>query len=849
MPSDSVRRILFAVRPECTSSVLRPLEGLGAILEYRHDAVGYLRLRIPDAALRRIPDIGGIDAIMVAPTFAQLAAHPPFARRGVVYAQSQDMEQQPPRRNVTFDARLLADNPYTSAVGIGAETFRARHPTYDGRGVTVSVKDGGIDPLMPQLRTARSLDGKPKTKIVDIFTTNDSRIADPGSGWLAMRDTVRAAGRTARYAGTDYVVPRPGRYRIAQFDERSEWAPSVTENDMDRDGNPPGSSGTFGVLWDEATNTVWVDTDRDRDFTNEKPMTDYRERFDIGVFGPHIGAADSPDSLGFAVQIDRLNKAVNLLTGDAHHAASSTTATGSNYFGGDAGGVAPGASLVAISSGFNTRASEAESSAYYAVEALIRAATHPRVDVIMDYGLGGLDFNDGTSVDDIITRRVLELYRKPLAQAANNAGPALGTAVTAVGDGLSIGAYTARETWRANYGLEIQDGGRIRTYSGRGPSADGAPAPSLLAPSGFLAGDLTLDRSKRPTRPGGPPYEMPNGYQRFGGTSQATPAAAGAMALLVSAAKQNGVAWDARRIAVALITSARPIEGYGAHEQGAGLIQVEAAWGVLQRLIAEPPVIISEAPVRTAWSDSLDPPGRGRGLYEREGWRVGQRESRTVVLERVTGPSAAKTYRLAWSHNDGTFTAPSTVALPRGEPVDVRVTIEPKAIGVHSALLSVIDPAMDAVLYQVLHTIVAAEMLSASNEFRVRYEGRLPFARVQSFFVDVPPSASELRITVQGDERPITAGLARPTVGFNGAFPETIDRAATCEERRTDSGESAAPHEVEIVCTASRPHAGVWEAFVQYPAGFDPLPATASDGANYVVTAEVLPGDPEGGVQ
>ena len=60
---------------------------------------------------------------------------------------------------------------------------------------------------------------------------------------------------------------------------------------MNRDGNPEGSSRDFAILWDEATNDVWVDTDQDLSFTDETTLTDYALRPEFGVFG-----TDDPDT-------------------------------------------------------------------------------------------------------------------------------------------------------------------------------------------------------------------------------------------------------------------------------------------------------------------------------------------------------------------------------------------------------------------------------------------------------------------------------------------------------------------------------------------------------------------------
>ncbi len=492
-------------------------------------------------------------------------------------------------------------------------------------------------------------------------------------------------------------------------------------------------------------------------------------------------------------------------------AMSASSAAGSNYFGGAAGGVAPGASIVATTRGINISSSRfVESLFHHAVEALLAGAVHPRVDVIMYYRAQAVP-NDGRAVLDIVTHRVMEVYGKPVVQSAGNAGPAVGTVCGSGGDVLTVGAYTARAAWRANFGTEIGDAGRVRSYSGRGPSEDGAPGVSFLAPSGFVSADLSLTTGPRRLN-SSVPYLMPKGYMVGDGTSQATPAAAGAVALLISGAKQTRVRYDPRRIAVALLSSAQPLEGYGAHEQGAGVINVGTAWQMLKRLVDDPPQIETEGPVRTAWSDRLEKPGRGRGLYERGGWRVGQREARTITLRRVSGPRGARSYALSWSSNDGTYESPASVTLPLDVSVAVNVTIHPKSAGIHSAMLNVIDPKTGALLHHMLHTIIVAEPLTAANRHTFRQEGKLDLLRASSFFLEVPERAGRLRVRLRSREWPITLGVAPPLTGYGTPFTASPPPAA-CTETKAKGANSG----VEMVCTVERPEDGVCEAYVEYP--------------------------------
>ena len=62
-----------------------------------------------------------------------------------------------------------------------------------------------------------------------------------------------------------------------------------------------------------------------------------------------------------------------------------------------------------------------------------------------------------------------------------------------------------------------------------------------------------------------------------------------------------------------------------------------------------PVTITSRAPVRHSYSAMLPEPNVGVGLFERDGWSVGDRGDRTVTLTRTSGPSRADDVRAAAS--------------------------------------------------------------------------------------------------------------------------------------------------------------------------------------------------------
>ena len=70
--------------------------------------------------------------------------------------------------------------------------------------------------------------------------------------------------------------PAAGSYRFALFNERDPRLGGEVGSDVNRDGNPAGSSGIFAVLWDAGHEQVWVDTNQNSSFADELAMTDYK---------------------------------------------------------------------------------------------------------------------------------------------------------------------------------------------------------------------------------------------------------------------------------------------------------------------------------------------------------------------------------------------------------------------------------------------------------------------------------------------------------------------------------------------------------------------------------------------
>lgn len=818
--------LLVVARPGAAAAVAEEAGRLGGDVRYQDDEVGYLRVRISPDRATEFTEFDQIETVAMdyddsypnrlGPGRQVLPKETPAAVPPAT-STAQSPTEWPPRLS---DYPLR--HPYSPIKDLDAADFLAKHPTWDGRGVTIALLDGNLDLLLPEFQTAYTADGKAVPKIADYLNVTDPRDdGDINPQWVNMQQTVTSSAGKASFEGNTFTVPRDGTYRIGFFSERRfnmDSNAAYIDQDIDRNGNPKGDDGLFGVLWDETTNDVWVDTNRDLSFADEKAMTDYIKREDVGIFGKDDPKTPVRDCVGFAVQTDPKNKFVSINVGIYQHATEIMgSVVGNKHPKGRLQGVAPGARLVSVFYGV--------SNAHGLIEGLITAFKHPLVDLIVleqSVAIASLPYllADATHPISIVAERLTERYKKLMFVPGDNS-PAFGFVAE---DGLapgavSVGGYQNKESYRINWGFIPENDDNLHWGAlSHGPSGAGALKPDLIAPSGQMSTDPGY--RKPMVMPKGL-YELPPGYSVDGGTSTATPMAAGATSLVVSAAKQSGVPHDAAPLKAAITGSTRYISNLAAHEQGNGLIQVGPAFELLKKLQAVQPITItSRAPVRTKLSHLLLTPHEGVGLYEREGWAVGDSGERTITLTRTSGPSEPMTFGLTWYGNDGTFSSPTTVTLPLNTLVAVPVAITAKKEGAHTAILSVDHPAIPGHAHRVLASIVVPYRFTLENGYSVKAEVTPPLPGDLGVFVEVRPGTAVL-----------TFSTSSPNVGLTVVSPDR-DNLYPCGF----DAPAGTP------CSVSRPQPGVWEINIAPKVGrtFDPEAPVPLKATPVTVTASVL---------
>jgi hypothetical protein len=796
--------LVIAAMPGANATLARTITAMGGTIQYRSDDVDYLRARVALENVEALAAHKSVHSFSISP-------RPNPGGGGGGGGGENTISATDTTKKRLWPPPLMSWYPITHRYDplgdLRALDFRTQNPTWDGRGVTLAMIDMSADPLLPELQSAFTLDGKPVQKIIGYETSVDSE-EEPEGRWLPMKDTVSATGTELRYKERTYTLPRAGKFRIDLLDEAvfDSLSRNGLNKDLNRDGNPQGSSRIFALLWDDRTDDVWVDTNQDGNFANEKALTDFRTRPEFGVFGHDKPETTVRESVGFGIQIDKTKKQVALNVGAASHASLVVgAAVASKGAGGKFNGVAPGAQLVNVAEGC---------APYGQTEAVIQAFKHPKVDIAWLEHCSNITrpytLRDGRLTTTVIYERLIAKYKKHLIIPTHNY-PVLGGTddIVMAAGAIGIGGHEGKENFFINHGVRVKHDDNLLITGGYGPMGNGAFGADIISPSNYISTARGWDE----TRPiAGGLYRLPPGYTIAGGTSTATPTAAGAVALLVSAARQTGIKHDPFRVRHAIISSARYLPHIPIYKQGSGVLNVAGAWEMLKALNSapDPVTIVAQAPVRHNFSHTLPTPHAGVGLYERGGWAPGQSGERTVTFTRTTGPKEPLMFALNWTGNvDHVFSTPASVTLPLNKPTEVRIGIAPKTAGAHTAMLTLNHPNLPGHSYRMLATIVAGEPLNAANKYTNQLKTEVPRPEMRSFFYDVPAGTNALRVDIDSPTREVSVAVVRPDSRTANAV--RVVPGATGGRGGGGGGGGGAASARRATYVVNTPMPGVWE--------------------------------------
>src|SRR5207245_2469388 len=454
----------------------------------------------------------------------------------------------------------------------GGEQFRAKHPTYDGRGVLMAILDTGVDPAVPGLIVTSA--GAPK--ILDLRDFS-------GEGRVALSPVAPAADGTVAVGGRKLV----GGGRIRRLTTGTTWYAGMFRElplgklpAADLNGNGTNTD-AFPVIVVRAVDgwVAFVDTNLNGSFEDEMPLHDYRQGRET------IALGTQPITLAANIEETNGVPALDLVFDNGGHGTHvAGIAAGHNLFnvaGFD--GVAPGAQLIGLKiansarGGISVNGSMQRAMAYAA-----HFAEQRGLPLVLNLSFGVGNEHEGRAVIDSIVNAFLERHPAVVfAISAGNDGPGLSTlGFPGSADlALSVGAVFPGAFARPAQGGAPSAADVVGWWSSRGGEV---AKPDIVTPGLAFSSVPRWD----------------TGNEIKGGTSMAAPHAAGLAACLVSALAQEGRAVGAAEIAQALRVSAIPFAGASAIDQGAGMPQLEAAY---RWLIAGPQGSDSPDPC-SSWS-------------------------------------------------------------------------------------------------------------------------------------------------------------------------------------------------------------------------------------------------------
>jgi tripeptidyl-peptidase II len=623
-------------------------------------------------------------------------------------APADQSRMTPPQPVVPAAAAYLAGLMPLKSTGV--DRFAAAHPTYDGRGVLIGVLDTGIDPAVAGLIVTSA--GAPKVLDLRDFS---------GEGRIALTPV------TPNADGTVVVVGRilSGTGRIARLAVGGRWYGGVLRElplgpvpaaDLNGDGD---NTDVFPLVVVRATDgwVVFIDTNLNGSFEDEMPLHDYREGRQTIALGskPVTLAANLGDQGGVPV-LDLIGDT----GGHGTHVAG--IAAGHNLYNvAGFNGVAPGAQLLGLKIANNARGGiSTNGSMIHALEYAARFAAERGLPLVLTMSFGvGNEHVGRAEVDSLVDAFLRAHPDVVFTVSAGNDGPGLETA-----------------GFPGSADLVLSIGSLLPGSIARMTAPDQPQSPDVMGDWTSRGGDLAKPDILTPGAAYSSVPRWDTGHEIKTGTSMSAPYAAGLVARLLSGMVQEHRHANAADLMAALRSTAVPLRGWTALDDGAGVPRLESAYRWLAAAHQGGRYV-----VRTTAGTS--------GAFRRDGL-AGPGDTTTIFhVRHVDGFRVARVEL----RTDATWIGiPNTlVDDPRG--TDLTVTY-------HAAALVAPGVYTGTVIASAPNDTLAGPLFTLSNTVIVPYDlshrplldsgRRVGAGRVQRYFLRVPSPDATLSIAVRG---------------------------------------------------------------------------------------------------
>ncbi|NPV26684.1 MAG: S8 family serine peptidase [Firmicutes bacterium] len=634
----------------------------------------------------------------------------------------------------------------------------------DGQGQVIAIIDSGVDPGHPDLQFTTS----GERKIVQFIDITDE-------GYVPTRGRAMVENGVIKIHNDAYKIDLDNAYSDVLYYgyvmENHSRADDVSGIDFNLDGDQNDAFLAVVVARRSTGSyyTVIIDTDGDRDLTDEQPLISFNAGGTYASF-----SSNRPEKkFNFVVtEIDREGRWFKIGFDANDHGTHVAGIAAAN---GQIQGVAPGARIMvikAVPANGRAKLSAVTKAMWYAGE--------NGADIV-SLSLGMYTIKKDTVSDLAQTvNEITAQHGTIFTIAVGNRGPGLGTVATpADADAaISVGAYISPRMWRTDYGWEtVQDS--VWFFSSMGPRYDGYSVPYVVAPGSAIS---TVPLWK------GRPYGL------LEGTSMAAPHVAGGVALLLDAAERAGKKVTPPQIKSALGQGARELPNLEPVEQGHGVIDLAKSWDCLN---------LPPATDKIDYSIHLLNNPDGKSIYER-GLLPGRL---TMTVSNHTDTNIP----IQWKTDEdwlATNLAQSAVSANSSRKVELKLD-HLEQPGLYSGYLFGENAATGNREIEFLTTVIVPHKLDKSNDCTFRTSETLGAGQFKRYYFVVPPGTAKLKATlsVPQDDDGNYLGRARLHI---------IDPAGN-QKIMTDYAGFGPPDTVirnQIGAEINQPKAGIWEVVV-----------------------------------
>jgi subtilisin family serine protease len=630
---------------------------------------------------------------------------------------------------------------FLSLKNTGVDEFHRLYPEYDGRGTIIFIFDTGVD---------QGIDGLTHTstghvKVIDVqdFTgQGDVKLYEADIDEEDDREIFINEEMNYKVFGAENLTHHSidGKFFIGSFDEARLI--NSRSGAADLNGNGTMNDSYMIVAFETMVEdgrfwTAYLDTDGDRDISDEISLTnykDYQESFTIKKGG---GLAP----LTFGLNIFPEEKRISLHFDDgAHGTHVAGIAAGNNIGGTGLSGIAPGAKIISCKIGDNqysggATVTESMKKAFLYADKISKEIEEPCI-INMSYGIGSEI--EGRSDMEIFLAELLQenpyLY---LFTSSGNSGPGISTTGLPSSSEFtfSSGAVMPQELGRDLYGTNL-DRDILLHFSSRGGEVS---KPDICAPGACTS-------------------TVPNwkDKDRFWGTSMASPYSAGVVSMLMSAMINElpGVKIPSQLVFTAMRKSATKLEGYSHLDQGGGYINVMEAYKLLKKFVANGEVKKFETYAISSTAPNM-PDGRAANLYLRNGSYLKGNEKFTFTIRRNNLQQVDKFYRVYKIKCDDDWLIPvqQKIYIRNFQPAEVTVKFDKSKMtepGLYSGKIKAYrNDDSHFPEFEMLATVVIPYNFPIENKYEMDWKNKtIRTGDIDRYFINLPAGQTSMRISL-----------------------------------------------------------------------------------------------------